>query len=61
MGKRKQLTWEDVSEEILKEYQELWDIIGNTDKMQEWMLENKHLAPDELLKLVKTEDGKPTN
>jgi hypothetical protein len=56
MGKRKPITWEDVSEEILKEYQELWAIIGNTDKMQEWMLENKHLMPDELLKRIKDED-----
>ena len=50
MEERKPLTWEDVSEEILREYQELWDILGSVDKMQEWVLENQHLAPDELLK-----------
>jgi hypothetical protein len=60
MEERKPLTWEDVSEEILKEYRELWTILGSAVKMREWVLENQHLAPDELLKRI-MEENEPTN
>lgn len=53
MGKRKQLTWEDVSEEILKEYQELWSVLGSAVKMREWVLEHPDIRLDEKVLLHK--------
>lgn len=61
MEERKPLTWEDVSEEILKEYQELWTVLGSAVKMREWVLEHPDIRLDEKVLLYKMEENEPTN